>query len=277
MYMFDLEKYRPKAENLPKPELPKAVLDKWTPEIHAVEASDESTINIYSYIGDYGEAGDMTTRIVSAILNKNNGKDVTVNINSPGGSFFEGLAIYTLLKEYKGKVNIRVVSLAGSAASIIAMAGDNIEIAEAGFFMIHNSWSLAIGNQHDMLEASEMLAKFDESMNEIYSKVTGLPSDEIQSIMDKETWLSGKDAVEMGFAKDYLSSDKIKKDTKDEVTALRRIDVALAKDGVPRSERRALIKELTGKQDAASQDAKPCASTDINEALNALLAKINKQ
>lgn len=75
-----------------------------------------------------------------------NGADVTVNINSPGGDMFEGLAIYNLLREYQGKVTVKVLGIAASAASVIAMAGDDIQIGRGAFLMIHNCWVVAMGS-----------------------------------------------------------------------------------------------------------------------------------
>lgn len=82
------------------------------------------------------------------------GENVTVNINSPGGDMFEGLAIYNLLREYSGKVTVKVLGIAASAASIIAMAGDEIQIGRGAFLMIHNCWIVMIGNRHDLAKAA---------------------------------------------------------------------------------------------------------------------------
>lgn len=111
--------------------------DRWNP---AIKASDENdnTIGIYDPIGyDYWDDSGVTAKRISAALRSLDGADVVVNINSPGGDVFEGLAIYNLLREYKGHVTVRVLGVAASAASFIAMAADEIQIARAGFFMIH--------------------------------------------------------------------------------------------------------------------------------------------
>lgn len=270
---IDIEQFRHKA--FKSFEAPASALAKWQPEIHA--KGDDNSINIYSTIGDYGDGQGMTPKIVSSILRKSTGA-INININSPGGDFFDGVAIYNLLREYEGEVNVKVVGLAASAASIVAMAGDNIEIAESGFFMIHNAWTLAIGNKNDFKEASDMLAKFDESMAKIYMDATGLDSKAVKKIMDGETWLTADEAIDHGFAKSVLSSDSIEKDLELQGaanSALRRIDVALAKDGLPRSERRKLFKELSSTPRAADTPATPCAS-DLTEALKALLNNISK-
>jgi ATP-dependent protease ClpP protease subunit len=276
--MFDLKKFEAQFGKMKGAEAPASALAKWKPEIHAAATEDEATINIYDGIGESWDGTGMTAKIVSSILRKNAGKDVTVNLNSPGGSFFEGLAIYNMLREYEGDVHVRVVGLAASAASVIAMAGDTIKVAESGFLMIHNSWSLALGNKHDMAEAAETLTKFDEAMIKVYTKRTGISEKKIVAMLDDETWIMGEQAVEQGFATALLDSDEIKtEEVKDSFNAsLRKIDVALAKDGMPRSERRALIKELTSTPSAAVEEATPSAGDNLSEVLNQILCKLTQ-
>lgn len=254
-------------------EAPASALAKWQPEIHAKD--DETAINIYSTIGDYGDGQGMTAKVVSGILRKASG-DISVNINSPGGDFFEGVAIYNLLKEYDGKINIKIVGLAASAASIVAMAADTLEIAESGFLMIHNAWTLAIGNKEDMHEVADMLAKFDESMAAVYSASTGIDEKEIKKMMKAETWLSGKEAIDLGFADTLMGGDEVKIDDSENPqvnSALKKIDVALARDGVSRSERRDIIKKITSTPGAA--EATPRAS-ELVSALSGLLHTLQK-
>ncbi|BEN40789.1 hypothetical protein SMKC049_25810 [Serratia marcescens] len=118
--------------------LPSA-LERWNGGLKAA-ASNDNSISVFDVIGqDYWGEGVTAKRIAGA-LRSMNGADVTVNINSPGGDMFEGLAIYNLLREYQGKVTVKVLGLAASAASIIAMAGDEIQIGRGAFLMIHNCW-----------------------------------------------------------------------------------------------------------------------------------------
>lgn len=257
--------------------LPENIMSRWQPDVQAANSDDESTINIYDIVGeDWWTGQGMTAKIVSAVLRKNKGKEVTVNINSPGGDFFEGLAIYNLLKEHDAPVTVRVVGMAASAASVIAMAGNTIKIAEAGFFMIHNAWHVCVGNKHDMTERAQTLAQFDESMVGIYSKKTGIDRDEITTMMDKETWISGADAVDQGFATQFLDSDEL--DAPDDAGAkynssLKEVDMALAKAGHPRSKRRAILKDLTSMPGATvKDDATPRAGTHKPDDLAGALA-----
>lgn len=261
--------------------LPETIMSKWHPEIQAADSEDEATINIYDIVGeDWWTGQGMTSKIVSAVLRKNKGKEITVNINSPGGDFFEGLAIYNLLKEHDADVTVRIVGMAASAASVIAMAGTTIKIAEAGFLMIHNAWHICVGNKHDMAERAKVLSQFDESMIGIYAKKTGLSNDEITSMMDKETWISGADSVEKGFATQFLDSDELEKDDGEKASfnsALKAVDVALAKAGKTRSERRNIIKDLTGTPGATVKvdEITPCAD-DSDPELKSALASFTK-
>lgn len=252
-------------------EPPAQALERYNPCLAYANASSDS-INIYSTIGDYGDGAGMTPKIVDSVLRKLGGADVTVNINSPGGDFFDGVAIHTLLSEYKGDVTVNVVGMAASAASIVALAGDTINIAESGFFMIHNAWTLAIGNKNDMKQVAGMLEKFDNSMAGLYAKRTGLEETKIRSMMDKETWLGGKEAVSMGFALALLGADEVEEDNEVNAyeSALKKMDVALAKAGMPRSERRALIKELVG-MPGATTETTPRAGYGLEESLKGLL------
>src|SRR5690606_26247503 len=133
---------------------------------------------------------------VAAALRAMGAGPVTVNVNSPGGDMFEGLAIYNLLREHEGEVTVKVLGLAASAASIIAMAGDTVQIARAGFLMIHNCWVVAQGNRHDLREYAEMMEPFDAAMADIYSARTGLDATEVQKQLDAESWINGSAAIE---------------------------------------------------------------------------------
>ncbi|THD41003.1 Clp protease ClpP, partial [Enterobacteriaceae bacterium ML5] len=135
-------------------ELSPAALDRWDGGIKAANSND-NTISIFDVIGsDYWGEGVTANRIAGA-LRSMNGEDVTVSINSPGGDMFEGLAIYNQLREYSGKVTVKVLGIAASAASIIAMAGDEVQIGRGAFLMIHNCWVVAVGNRLDLARAAQ--------------------------------------------------------------------------------------------------------------------------
>lgn len=226
--------------------LPRA-LDRWNPGICAAAESDEDrTISVYDVIGyDYWTGEGVTAKRVSAALRSMGAGPVTVNVNSPGGDMFEGLAIYNLLREHKGEVTVKVLGLAASAASIIAMAGDTVQIARAGFLMIHNAWVIAMGNRNDLREYADTLEPFDRAMADIYAARTGQDQKAMAKLMDAETWIGGSDAIDEGFADELLPSDQIeKKGGKSSASAVRRIEAALRASGMPKSEAMKLISEF---------------------------------
>jgi len=239
-------------------------LEKWAPEVRAASEGD-ATISMYDPIGEAWDGAGVTAKRIGAALRAIGKKDVTVNINSPGGNFFEGVAIYNLLRAHPAKVTVNVMGLAASAASVIAMAGDEINMGEGSFLMIHNAWAVAIGNRHDLKEASESLEPFDEAMAEIYAARSGMKREEIALLMDRETWMGASAAVEDGFATGLLSDDAVTKDTKAQGSkkALALVEAAMAKAGYSRSTRRDAFQSLfSGTPGAAGKAATPCAGDD---------------
>ncbi|MEP9229433.1 head maturation protease, ClpP-related [Enterobacter hormaechei] len=251
--------------------LPSA-LDRWDGGIKAA-ATDDNSISVFDVIGqDYWGEGVTAKRIAGA-LRAMNGADVTVNINSPGGDMFEGLAIYNLLREYEGRVTVKVLGIAASAASVIAMAGDEIQIGRGAFLMIHNCWVYAMGNRHDFAELAQSLEPFDTAMADIYAARSGLDMAAVQKLMDAESYIGGSDAVAKGLADRLLSADAVSDGDESPAAALRKLDALLAKTNTPRSERRKLIKALSGGMPGAvtTHDGTPGAAEDIKpETLNSL-------
>lgn len=235
------------------PDLPAAAMERWNGGIRAAREGDNS-ISIFDVIGaDYWGEGVTASRIAGA-LRSLGGADVTVNINSPGGDMFEGLAIYNLLREYEGRVTVKILGLAASAASVIAMAGDDVQIGRGAFLMIHNCWVYAMGNRHDLAQIAADMEPFDKAMSDIYQARSGLDADTVDKMMDGETYIGGSDAVAKGFADSLLSADEIADDDDSPAAALRKLDALLAKTNTPRSERRKLLKALSGSKPGAAAD-----------------------
>lgn len=136
------------------------------------------------------------------------GEDLVININSGGGDVFSGEEIYTKLCMYDQKVTINIVGLAASAASLIAMAGDQVNISTAGQIMIHNVSSIQNGDYHDMEKATDMLKKANVSLANAYTKKTGKSQEEILKAMDIETWLTAEDAIAEGFADQVIGEEQ---------------------------------------------------------------------
>jgi len=222
-------------------------LDRWhTGVCAAVDKESDRSVSVYDAIGyDYWTGEGVTAKRIAGALRSMGAGPVTVNINSPGGDMFEGLAIYNLLREHDGEVTVKVIGLAASAASIIAMAGDKVQIAKAGFLMIHNTWVMAVGNRNDLTEIADTLKPFDEAMASIYASRTGKDTKQMMKLMDAETWLGGDSAIEAGFADELLSSDQVQKgNTKTNASAARRIEAGLRASGMPKSEAMRLISEF---------------------------------
>ncbi|MEQ5150101.1 head maturation protease, ClpP-related, partial [Providencia stuartii] len=242
-------------------ELKPKALDKWNSGIRA--ASSDNTISVLDVIGEDFWGEGVTAKRISAALRAIGNQDVVVNINSPGGDMFEGLAIYNLLRAHNGKVTVNILGIAASAASVIAMAGDEIRMGRGAFLMIHNCWAVGVGNRHDFAKLANDLAPFDKSMSDIYVARSGLPEETISQMMDNETYIGANDAIEKGFADSLLAADAMDDGDESPQAAIRKLDALLAKAKTPRSERRRLISALTRSMPSATSDphGMPSATT----------------
>lgn len=251
-------------------------LERWSPEIKAAVEGDAS-ISIYDQIGASWDGEGVTAKRIGAALRSIGARDVTVNVNSPGGDFFEGVAIYNLLRQHQHKVTVKVMGLAASAASVIAMAGDEILMGDGAFLMIHNAWAVAIGNRHDMQTASEQLAPFDAAMADVYAARAGMTPAEAAALMDKETWIGASQAVKDGFATGLIDGGDITHDTQAQGNKryLAMVEASMAKAGHSRSARRDALKSLfSGTPSATGTDAMPSAGNDIAASLQTLLLNL---
>ncbi|ABI36822.1 putative Clp peptidase [Geobacillus virus E2] len=137
-------------------------------------------------------------------LSQYKGKDITVWIDSYGGSVFAAAGIYNALKEHNGKITVKIDSKAMSAASVIAMAGDEVLMSPMAVMMIHNPLTAAYGNMHDLRKAADILDTIKESIVNAYALKTGRSRSKISQMMDDETWMSANVAVKEGFADGIL-------------------------------------------------------------------------
>ena len=136
-------------------------------------------------------------------LEEAGGEEVVLEISSYGGIVVSGFEIYKLLKEYKGKVTAHVIS-AMSAATVIACGADEVLMSDAALFMIHNTSTRADGDYRDMEMAAESLREFNQGIIDVYVKKTGLSEEKLQELMDRDTYMSSKKAIELGFADGYI-------------------------------------------------------------------------
>ncbi len=225
-------------------ELSPRALEKWNPAIQAAVENTSDTITVYGVIGEdwYGEG--VTLKRIDAALRAIGERDVTVYINSPGGDMFEGIAIYNRLREHSHKVTTKVLGMAASAASVIYLAGVERQVASSAFLMIHNCWTFLAGNRHYLRDVADDMEEFDAAMADLYAETSEQPVESMAEMMDDETFIRGKRAVELGLATGLLASDEITQRETEETqqsNALKALDVALAKAGIPRSERRELF------------------------------------
>ena len=134
--------------------------------------------------------------------------NLTVWLNSPGGDVFAASQIYSMLKNHKGKVTVKIDGIAASAASVVAMAGDETWISPTGYLMIHNPMTCAAGNKADMEKAIALLDEIKEGIINAYEEKTHLSRSKIAKMMDEETWINAKKAKQLGFVDGILFSKK---------------------------------------------------------------------
>jgi len=237
-------------------EMSPRALDKWNPAIQAAVENTSETITIYGVIGEdwYGEG--VTVKRIDAALRAIGDREVTVYINSPGGDMFEGIAIYNRLREHSQKVTTKVLGMAASAASIIYLAGTERQVASSAFLMIHNCWTFLSGNRHYLRDVSDDMEEFDAAMADLYAETSGQTVEDMAELMDDETFIRGKRALELGLATGLLAATEVtERETEEtgQANALKAMDAALAKAGMPRSERRELVATFkSGRPRAAS-------------------------
>ncbi len=146
---------------------------------------------------------DVLATDVRSELDAAKGEDIDLIINSPGGSVYEGLAIYNAIRDYRrdgGKVCARVVGVAASMATYIPMAADSVSVEDNAVWMIHNPWNIAIGDYNDMRKEAEILESMAALLAGAYVRKTGKKKAEIQEMMDGETFLFGQEILDSGFA-----------------------------------------------------------------------------
>jgi ATP-dependent Clp endopeptidase proteolytic subunit ClpP len=163
--------------------------------------------NDYKWIYDLFDIENTTPKDVEKALEEANGENIEVIINSPGGDVFSGSEIYTMLKEYKNDVVVKIVGIAASAASIIAMAGKKVLISPTAEIMIHNVQSQARGDYRDFEHEAGVLKDYNSTIANAYLLKTGMSKEELLDLMDNETWLTPQQALEKGFVDEIMFND----------------------------------------------------------------------
>lgn len=161
---------------------------------------------IYDWL-EYESCCPADVKNVIAELTDEN-EELKVIINSPGGDVQAGQEIYSILKDIKNPVTINVQSMAASAASMIAMAGDTVKMSPVALLMIHNASTCASGDYRDMQHTADVLQTVNTAIMQAYIAKTGKTEDELRDMMDRETWLTANQCLENGFADEIIKDEK---------------------------------------------------------------------
>lgn len=170
---------------------------------------DAAEVWIYDEIGEdwYGEG--VTAKRLVGDINALDVANIALHINCPGGSVFDGQAIYTALKRHPATVTTYIDGVAASIASVVALAGDTVIMPNNAMMMIHDPWALALGNSTEMRKMADTLDKVAETILNVYDDRSTKTRDELAAAMAAETWLTAADAIEYGFADEVTSEMRI--------------------------------------------------------------------
>ena len=176
-----------------------------------VSNDDASMYDLYKSMYDWFNV-DYTSpaAVFAAVDSLDDGEELTVIINSGGGDVFSGQEMYSMLKKASAshKITVEVLSIAASAASIIAMAGGVVKMSPSSELMIHNASTVAAGDYREMLQTAEVLQAIDDSIRQAYSLKTGMTDEELKPLMDEETWFPAKRCLKDGFADEIICDEK---------------------------------------------------------------------
>lgn len=222
-----------------------------------VAASDTGVdVYIYDVIGvPFIQAQDLLCQVPSGA------SDIRVHINSPGGDVIEGFAIYNMLKNHKARVKVSVEGLAASCGALIAMAGDEIQMAPASFIMIHNPWAMISGDADGLRKEADLLDQISDAFAQVHHERTGQKKQTILNMMKAETWLSPDQALEFGFA-DIVAGEAVSTDPAG------RFDLSIF-NNLPDAMRMGL-----GKQPVRAGTQKHNTEENMNKKLRALLERL---
>ena len=158
---------------------------------------EKKEITMRGFIGDY-ENG-ISADDFRDVLAEHAGQDVTIYLNSEGGSVTDGLSIFNAIASHDGKVTVHIDALAASIATVIAMAASTVKINSNGKFMVHRCWAAAVGNCQDFRSMADVMDLLDKDIAASYSEKTGKPESEMLALMDAETWMDAETALAAGF------------------------------------------------------------------------------
>lgn len=185
---------------------------------HKIEnKADESTIYIYDEIGFWG----VNSKDFVKDLNANGAKTIHLRFNSPGGAVFDGTSMANAIRGHKSHIIAHIDGVAASIASIVAIAADEVVMADNAFFMIHEPWSMVMGYAEDMRKEADLLDKVAGPIIKAYMNKTGKDENEIKALMEDETWMNAEEALIMGFI------DRIDEDEQNEKAKITDFDLSI--------------------------------------------------
>lgn len=174
----------------------------------AVEADGpEPEMELYGYISEYSWFQDEITPKLfkDELYAKGQGKPITVRINSGGGDMLAASVIRATLVDYPGKVTVRIDGLAASAATYVAMAGDVVRMQDSAYFMIHDPWTVAIGNVDELKKSIDLLKTLKDGIMDTYLSKTSLSREKLSKMMSNETWMTAQEAKDLGFVDEVIA------------------------------------------------------------------------
>ena len=192
-----------------------------TKRFEVLNKAESKTSEIFLYGNIGSEYNGVDLKLFNQMLKEipASAKEVSIRINSPGGDVFQGVAMHTRLKSLKQKKKVYIDGVAASIASVIALAGDEVVISEAGMMMIHKPWTFAMGNGDELMKTVDLLDKIESQMIGLYAKKTKMSAVEIANLMKEDFWMTSKEAIEYGFA-----------DSEIEASAQLKVAASLVKD-----------------------------------------------
>ena len=195
-----IDRFRAKAKNRQRP---------GRIDIRA-QADDTAEILIFDVIGfDFFGDGMTAKDFAEELRALGDVKTINVRINSPGGDVFDGITIFNLLEQHPAEVIVHIDGIAASIAAVVAMAGDEIRIAENGTMMIHAAWSIVIGDAGELRQEADILEKLDSQIAGTIARRTGMSGSKVEQLMDDETWFTAAEAKAAGLVDEIVESKRI--------------------------------------------------------------------
>lgn len=228
--------------------------------------TDTGELMLYGEISDVSWYGDEVTpkQFKNDLDALGDIKNLNIYINSGGGDVFAGQAIYSMLKRHAAYKTSYTDGLAASIASIIAQAADKRVIASNGMMMVHNAWTIALGNKNELRKIADTMEQIDKTLIGVYSEKTGLKDAEIIEMLDAETWMTAEEAVKKGFADEIEEGKKVAASIKGGILMLnsQQFELERYKNKPEITEYTPPLNENGGESQPASDKAQQIASRD---------------